>query len=150
VKARTRPWRSIITVLLAIAAVVRYWLLLIGGLATLLFTLQLLNVQVGQLVLGGAITGILIGIAAQQTMAHLSAGLAQLAAALEAGQDVTGDAPAIADLDSAALGPGADLGAALAVSGRPAPAPGSLDRRLARVLGELSYHLAKPLAVPRA
>ena len=40
--------------------------LLIGGLATLLFTLQLLNVQVGQLVLGGAITGILIDIGAQQ------------------------------------------------------------------------------------
>jgi hypothetical protein len=97
-----------------------------------------------------SITGILIGIAAQQTMANLSAGLAPLAAALEASQDVTGDAPAIADLDSAALGPGADLGAALAVSGRPAPALGSLDRRLACVLGELSYHLAKPLAVPGA
>jgi Mechanosensitive ion channel, beta-domain len=206
------------------AAVVRYSLLLIGGLATLVFTLQLLKVPIGQLVLGGAITGILIGIAAQQTMANLFAGivlllsrpfhvgqlirvrsgalggvldgtvteigityvhldtgegvlalpnsqvlgaavgplpaevpgrpglsrLALLVAALEAGQDATGDAPAIADLNAAALGPGADLGAALAVSSRPAPAPGSLDRRLARVLGELSYDLAKSLAVPRA
>src|SRR5580693_9350484 len=83
-----------------------------------------------------SITGILIGIAAQQTMANLPAGLAPLVAALEASQDVTGDAPAIADLDSVALGPGADLSAALAVGGRPAPALGSLDRRLARVLGE--------------
>jgi Mechanosensitive ion channel, beta-domain len=217
------------------AAVVRYSLLLIGGLATLLFTLQLLKVPIGQLVLGGAITGILIGIAAQQTMANLFAGivlllsrpfhvgrlirvrpdalggvldgtvteigityvhldtsqgvlalpnaqvlaaavgplpgeipdqpgplpaevpgrprlsgLALLVAALEAVQDATGDAPAIADLDSAALGPGADLGAALAVGGRPAPALGSPDRCLARVLGELSYDLAEPLAVPRA
>ena len=138
VKARTRPWRSIIALVLAIAAaivnyeqglsslnapgrdtawlitvitavafcvfaagatvglggkawaglqprvgsahaaVVRYSLLLIGGLATLLFTLQLLKVPIGQLVLGGAITGILIGIAAQQTMANLFAGIVLL------------------------------------------------------------------------
>jgi small-conductance mechanosensitive channel len=60
------------------AAVVRYSLLLIGGLATLLLTLQLLKVPIGQLVLGGAITGILIGIAAQQTMANLFAGIVLL------------------------------------------------------------------------
>jgi small-conductance mechanosensitive channel len=60
------------------AAVVRYSLLLIGGLATLVFTLQLLKVPIGQLVLGGAITGILIGIAAQQTMANLFAGIVLL------------------------------------------------------------------------
>jgi len=60
------------------AAVVRYSLLLLGFLATLVFTLQLLKIPIGQLVLGGAITGILIGIAAQQTMANLFAGIVLL------------------------------------------------------------------------
>jgi small-conductance mechanosensitive channel len=59
-------------------AVVRYSLLLIGSLITLVPTLQLLKIPIGQLVLGGAITGILIGIAAQQTMANLFAGIVLL------------------------------------------------------------------------
>jgi small-conductance mechanosensitive channel len=60
------------------AAVIRYALLLVGSLVTLVFTLQLLKIPIGQLVLGGAITGILIGIAAQQTMANLFAGIVLL------------------------------------------------------------------------
>jgi Mechanosensitive ion channel, beta-domain len=54
---------------------VRLLLVLIGGLATLVLTLQLLNLPVGQLVLGGALTGVLVGIAAQQTLANLFAGI---------------------------------------------------------------------------
>lgn len=60
------------------AAVVRYALLLIGGLATLVCTLQLLKIPIGQLVLGGAVTGILVGIAAQQALANLFAGIVLL------------------------------------------------------------------------
>ena len=138
VKARTRPWRSIIALVLAVAsavvnyeqglsslhvpghatarlitivtaaafcvfgvgatfglsskarnaleprvgaahaAVVRYAFLLIGTLATLVITLQLFKIPIGQLVLGGAITGILLGIAAQQTLANLFAGIVLL------------------------------------------------------------------------
>lgn len=138
VKARTRPWRSIIALVLAIAAavvnyeqglpslhvqghetaklvtvitavafavfaaggtvglsakagnalqprvgsahaaVVRYAMLLLGGLTTLVITLQLFKIPIGQIVLGGAITGILLGIAAQQTLANLFAGIVLL------------------------------------------------------------------------
>jgi small-conductance mechanosensitive channel len=60
------------------AAVVRYSLLLIGGFATLIVTLQLFKIPIGQLVLGGAVTGILLGIAAQQTLANLFAGIVLL------------------------------------------------------------------------
>ena len=60
------------------AAVVRYALLLIGSLITLIVTLQLFKIPIGQLVLGGAITGILLGIAAQQTLANLFAGIVLL------------------------------------------------------------------------
>jgi small-conductance mechanosensitive channel len=60
------------------AAVVRYALLLIGGLITLVLTLQLFKIPIGQLVLGGAVTGILLGIAAQQTLANLFAGIVLL------------------------------------------------------------------------
>jgi small-conductance mechanosensitive channel len=48
---------------------------LIGTLTTLVLTLQLFNLPVGQLVLGGALTGVLVGIAAQQTLANLFAGI---------------------------------------------------------------------------
>jgi small-conductance mechanosensitive channel len=138
VKARTRPWRSIIALLLAIAAavvnyqqglssfqqqdhataklitvltgaafcvfaagatvglsgkakkalqprvgvahasVVRYALLLIGSVITLVITLQLFKIPIGPLLLGGAVTGILLGIAAQQTLANLFAGIVLL------------------------------------------------------------------------
>jgi small-conductance mechanosensitive channel len=57
------------------ATMVRLLIVLAGGLATLILTLQLLSLPVGQLVLGGALTGVLVGIAAQQTLANLFAGI---------------------------------------------------------------------------
>ncbi|MCO5996218.1 mechanosensitive ion channel domain-containing protein [Actinoallomurus rhizosphaericola] len=57
------------------ATMVRLVLVLIGGLTTLVLTLQLLGLPVGQLVLGGALTGVFVGIAAQQTLANLFAGI---------------------------------------------------------------------------
>ena len=57
------------------ATMVRLLIVLVGGLATLVLTLQLLSLPVGQLVLGGALTGVLVGIAAQQTLANLFAGI---------------------------------------------------------------------------
>lgn len=138
VKARTRPWRSVIALVLAIAAavvaalqeptsvthpglttakivraamaaafcvlaegaaiglssrarevleprvgsshaaVVRYTILLAGSIATFAITLQLFGIAVGQLVLGGALTAVLLGIAGQQTMANLFAGIVLL------------------------------------------------------------------------
>lgn len=62
------------------AAVVRYAIVLAGGLTSLLITLELLNVPVGNLILGGAFTAVLIGIAAQQTLGNLFAGLVLLLA----------------------------------------------------------------------
>jgi Mechanosensitive ion channel len=60
------------------AAVVRYAILLAGGTAVLLLTLDLSGVPVGQLALGGAVTGILLGIAGQQSLANIFAGLVLL------------------------------------------------------------------------
>jgi hypothetical protein len=60
------------------ATMVRLLIVLICGLATLVLTLQLLSLPVGQLVLGGALTGVLVGIAAQQTLANLFAGIVLL------------------------------------------------------------------------
>jgi small-conductance mechanosensitive channel len=60
------------------AAVVRYALLLIGGLITLIITLQLFKIPIGQLLVGGAITTILLGIAAQQTLSNIFAGIVLL------------------------------------------------------------------------
>jgi small-conductance mechanosensitive channel len=57
------------------ATMVRLLLVLAGGLTTLVLTLQLLRLPVGQLILGGALTGVLVGIAAQQTLANLFAGI---------------------------------------------------------------------------
>ena len=57
------------------AAVVRYALVLVSAIAILLITLSLANISVGRLVLGGALTGVLLGIAAQQSLANLFAGL---------------------------------------------------------------------------
>ena len=60
------------------AGVLRYALVLIGVFLLLVVTLDLANIGVGQLVLGGAVTGVLIGIAAQQSLANLFAGLVLL------------------------------------------------------------------------
>ena len=62
------------------AAVIRYTIVLLGGLATILITLQLLNIDVTQLLVGGAFATVLIGIAAQQSLSNVFAGLVLLLA----------------------------------------------------------------------
>jgi small-conductance mechanosensitive channel len=62
------------------AAVARYTVVLLGGLATILITLQLVGVDINQLLLGGAFATVLIGIAAQQSMANVFAGMVLLLA----------------------------------------------------------------------
>ena len=65
---------------LAHAAIVRYALLLIGGFTTLIVTLVLFDVPIGQLVLGGALTSVFVGIAAQQALSNVFAGIVLLLA----------------------------------------------------------------------
>jgi small-conductance mechanosensitive channel len=60
------------------AAVVRYFLLIIGTFTTLVITLDLFDVPVTQLVLGGALTTVFVGIAAQQALGNVFAGLVLL------------------------------------------------------------------------
>jgi small-conductance mechanosensitive channel len=62
------------------AAVVRYTLLLVGAFSTLVVTLVLFAVPVGQLVLGGALTSVFVGIAAQQALSNVFAGIVLLLA----------------------------------------------------------------------
>lgn len=62
------------------AAVVRYAVLLIAGLLTIVFTMELFAIPVTQLVVGGALTGVLVGIAAQQSLANVFAGIVLLLA----------------------------------------------------------------------
>ena len=57
------------------AAVVRYALLLIGAFTTLVIALVLFDVPVGQLVVGGALTSVFVGIAAQQALGNVFAGM---------------------------------------------------------------------------
>ena len=57
------------------AGVVRYVILIIGAFTTLVLTLVLFDVPVGQLVLGGALTSVFVGIAAQQALGNVFAGL---------------------------------------------------------------------------
>ncbi len=60
------------------AAVVRYLILIIGAFTTLVITLELFTVPIGQLVLGGALTSVFVGIAAQQALSNVFAGLVLL------------------------------------------------------------------------
>jgi len=60
------------------AGVVRYAVLVISLFVFLVATLQLLQVPIGQLVVTGAVAGVLLGIAAQQSLANLFAGLVLL------------------------------------------------------------------------
>ncbi len=62
------------------AGIVRFSVVLAGGLATIVITLQLFNIAVTQLVVGGALTGVLVGIAAQQTLSNVFAGIVLLLA----------------------------------------------------------------------
>jgi len=60
------------------AGVVRYAVLVISLFVFLGAALQLIRVPIGQLVVGGAVAGVLLGIAAQQSLANLFAGLVLL------------------------------------------------------------------------
>jgi small-conductance mechanosensitive channel len=60
------------------AAVIRYSGVLLGSMAVLVITLDLFKVPIGQLLLGGALTTILIGIAAQQSLSNVFAGMVLL------------------------------------------------------------------------
>ncbi len=60
------------------AAVIRYAIVLIGTIAALVITLALFKIPVGQLIVGGALTTILIGIAAQQSLSNVFAGVVLL------------------------------------------------------------------------
>jgi len=62
------------------AAVVRFAVLVIGGLATIVITMQLCAIPITQLVVGGALTGVLVGIAAQQSLSNVFAGMVLLMA----------------------------------------------------------------------
>jgi small-conductance mechanosensitive channel len=60
------------------AGVARYAFVLASMFAILLVALDLLGRPVGQLVVGGAVTGVLLGIAAQQSLGNLFAGMVLL------------------------------------------------------------------------
>ena len=62
------------------ATVVRYAIVLLGSLATILLTLQLFGIGVTQLLVGGAFATVLVGIAAQQSMSNVFAGTVLLLA----------------------------------------------------------------------
>ena len=62
------------------AAVIRFTIVLVGGLATIVITLQLLDIPITQLIVGGALTGVLVGIAAQQSLSNVFAGIVLLMA----------------------------------------------------------------------
>lgn len=60
------------------AGVARYALVLAGEFTVLVVALNLASVPVGQLVVGGAVASVLLGIAAQQSLANLFAGMVLL------------------------------------------------------------------------
>ena len=60
---------------IAYSAIVRYAILIVGAFTTLVLTLVLFGVPVSQLVLGGALTTVVISIAAQQALGNVFAGL---------------------------------------------------------------------------
>jgi hypothetical protein len=62
------------------AAVVRFAVIVVGGLLTIVITLELLNIAITQLLVGGALTGVVVGIAAQQSLANIFAGIVLLMA----------------------------------------------------------------------
>jgi hypothetical protein len=62
------------------AAVVRFAIVVAGLFATIIITLQLFDIAVTQLVVGGAVTGVILGIAAQQSLANVFSGIILLSA----------------------------------------------------------------------
>jgi len=73
----------------AYSAIVRYVMILVGICVVVLTTLSMLGFRVAQLVVGGAVTGVLITIAAQQALSNLFAGvMLQLARPFRVGDRV--------------------------------------------------------------
>jgi len=62
------------------SAVAGYIILIIGAFVTLVVTFELFAIPIGQLVLGGALTSVFVGIAAQQALGNVFAGLVLLVA----------------------------------------------------------------------
>jgi len=62
------------------SAIVSYAVVLVGAITTLIITLGLFGVPIGQLVLGGALTSVFVGIAAQQSLSNVFAGIVLLLA----------------------------------------------------------------------
>lgn len=62
------------------ASVVRYMLVLVGAVTTLVVTLGLFGVPIGQLLLGAGLASVFVGIAAQQALGNLFAGIILLVA----------------------------------------------------------------------
>jgi len=60
------------------AAVVRYTIVLVGSIAVFFITLALLDVPIDQILVGGAVTTIILGIAAQQSLSNVFSGLVLL------------------------------------------------------------------------
>jgi small-conductance mechanosensitive channel len=60
---------------IAYSAIVRYAILIVGAFTTLVLTLVLFGVPVSQLVVGGALTTVVVSIAAQQALGNVFAGL---------------------------------------------------------------------------
>jgi small-conductance mechanosensitive channel len=60
------------------SAVIRYAILLIGAFTTLVITLDLFAVPVAQLIVAGGLTSVFVGIAAQQALGNVFAGLVLL------------------------------------------------------------------------
>lgn len=60
------------------AGVLRYVLVLVGVFAVITFSLAIAHIDVKQLLVSGAVAGVLLGIAAQQSLANLFAGLVLL------------------------------------------------------------------------
>lgn len=73
----------------AYGAIVRYVMILLGIILVVLVTLSMLGFRIGQLVLGGAVTGVLLTIAAQQSLSNLFAGvMLQFAQPFRVGEQV--------------------------------------------------------------
>jgi hypothetical protein len=62
------------------AAVVRFAVIVVGALITIVITLDLLNIGITQVLVGGALTSVVVGIAAQQSLANIFAGIVLLMA----------------------------------------------------------------------
>jgi small-conductance mechanosensitive channel len=62
------------------ASIVRLLVTIAGVIVVVIITLSMLRIDVSQLLLGGAITGVIIGIAAQQSLGNMFAGIVLLVA----------------------------------------------------------------------